>query len=47
MTTRLTLPITLLAFSLGGCTFQETLTSGTDNPCVTLNSGQHALIFSR
>ncbi|WP_421911901.1 hypothetical protein [Marinobacter sp.] len=36
MTIRLTLPITLLAFSLGGCALQETLQSGTDDSCATL-----------
>ncbi|MCL7942392.1 hypothetical protein [Marinobacter sp. ATCH36] len=36
MTTRVTIPIALLAISLSGCAFQETLKSGTDNPCATL-----------
>lgn len=36
MKTPLTIPFALLAFSLSGCAFQETLKSGTENPCATL-----------
>lgn len=38
MKTSLTIPFALLAFSLSGCAFQDTLKSGTDNPCATLKS---------
>lgn len=38
MTTRLTVPVALLTLSLSGCAFQETLESGSDNPCATLKA---------
>lgn len=36
MTTQVTVSIALLTLSLSACTFQQTLESGTDNPCATL-----------
>lgn len=38
MKTRLTVPLAFMAFSLTGCAFQETLKSGTENPCATLKN---------
>ncbi|MDX1559737.1 MAG: hypothetical protein R3193_12560 [Marinobacter sp.] len=38
MTTHVTIPAALLALSLSGCAFQETLKSGTDDPCATLKT---------
>lgn len=38
MTTQVTIPMALLALSLSGCAFQETLESGTENPCATLKT---------
>lgn len=38
MTTHVIFPAALLALSLSGCSFQETLESGTDDPCATLKT---------
>lgn len=38
MTTRLTVPLAFLALSLTGCAYQESLKSGTENPCATLKN---------
>ncbi|WP_227537941.1 hypothetical protein [Marinobacter vulgaris] len=34
----MTIPIALLALSLSGCAFQETLKSGSEDPCATLKN---------